>query len=218
MPIFNTVYWWWGWGWQPWEHTLWYFPLKNNIIDATWNLTLTTPWSITKDTIWYLVQWSAYALLSDYSARYVWVRCKVVTTPDTYVGIVTCGWPSMQYYFKHSGSAYSQKFVVFYTSSYAFSAIPATTNANQWYHFAVSYEGGKTYWYLNWEQYLIYNWMWANVFAKYCTAFWWWMDWGGETSPWTSTWIISDFIIEDEWWTKQQVLDYYNITKSNYWL
>jgi hypothetical protein len=40
----------------------------------------------------------------------------------------------------------------------------------------------------------------------------WWQSW-------SNTWALMDeLIVEKAWWTAQEISDYYNQTKSNYWL
>jgi hypothetical protein len=51
-------------------------------------------------------------------------------------------------------------------------------------------------------------------------ADWWlgiWYTWWGSSSDRLS-WEISEFILEDRAWTATEISDYFNATKSNYWI
>ena len=199
---------------NPWANTIAYFPFKDNILDQTWNLTLTHG-TMTKATVGYSVTGWAKAT-TNWAVYYMWGWCNVQTN-DRYINICTCDNPEMGYYFSHAESKLNQACYVAYNSSFTTSTVSVSIWTNSRHHYAISYENSKTNIYIDGVKKLEYSGIGYNFWnMAYLFCSWYWENkWPGS---WTGTAIISDYILESVWWTAQEIQDYYNLTKSNYWL
>ena len=218
MAIFNTVY-----GgepkWKPWANTLAYYPLTSTttVNDESGNgYNLTNRWSVTfgiYDGIdcAYINYWSKNALYSQNNiwktivwtqnfTYSVWAKFNVVqnnwiivinndnTIEDRAVGIL------------------NNKLAAYIYRSWTHFAYWDTPTTNTRYYITLTY---------NWTDLKIYQ----NWVEK------WSVSTGGATDvvnilwigQWTN-WYVSNVIVEDKARTATEISDYYNKTKSNYWL
>lgn len=199
----------------PWANTIAYFPLKDDILDQTWNLTLTHG-TMTKATVGYNVTgWAK--VTTNWAVYYMWGWCNVQQGYDAYVAICTCDNPEMGYYYKHVESKLNHQCYVAYNSSFDVSNASVVIWENSRHHYAISYSWGKSCVYIDGVKRVEYNWIGYNFWnMAYLFSTW----SGGWQTPnsWSGVAYISDYILESVWWTDQEVADYYNSTKSNYWI
>lgn len=208
---------------EPWANTIAYRPLTDNYNDYSWNgYNITSPWSTTLITLnWvkclslsgWICQVSNIDTLTNYSnyTMSVWAR---LTTND----MKQIGWN-----FSENWSWGWGWITLATTDSYAQIRWGNTTNRYSaytwtspdiWFHFVLTVLNGEWSIYVNWNKtVLIGSWVGApnhNGTPMYIGAneSWWAQNDG----------YVSQMIIEKQGWTQQEVLDYYNWTKWNYWL
>jgi len=186
----------------PTNSTLAYFPFTNNALDQLGNYTLSNSW--TKQSIWYLFNVKTdISWVSDYSqqkfASY-WVKFQASDNTTVLIG---CWWLRVN---NRTVSAPSYSEFVFKDSGWSFHNLWNNwINNSTWYHVA--------YWW-EWNTYKTYvNWVLKNsgsaTPAQYSEC---WIVW------WTNWVILSEVIFEKSMRTATEVSNYYNQTKSNYWL
>jgi hypothetical protein len=196
--------------WHPWANTIAYYPFKNDILDETWNTSLS--WSWTKDTIWYTFSTnnsisnasstkfvSYWFKLNSYSGNWsslwhissLWELCYWVSQTRSYSWMV---W-SIGFFKNSSWSSYSYKNV--------------WIDTNQWHHIAYWYDGNNIVWYFDGIEYTI--WSWYYNFGSDVILLRLWNDWATNVT-------FSDVILENAARTAQEIANYYNQTKSNYGL
>ena len=81
-----------------------------------------------------------------------------------------------------------------------------------WCHNVITYDWSKFEWYVNWTS----RWTWTisiNTASNYINIF------GNANSYWNwFNWWMSELILESKARTADEITNYYNSTKSNYWL
>lgn len=190
--------------WNPWANTIAYFPFKENMLDATWNITLS--WTMVQDGLGFRpttnTSWKAPSALYEN----LWINIAAYSW-QTYMWV---GLSSLWtwYYVKHRDANLNKKFYTFTSSSYAIwgsaSFQPATWT---WHNISFWYDGSKTIYSIDGVVSTLYNWRWYD-FA-----------WSGDNfyfEYWN--YIVADVIVETEVRNSDKILSYYNITKWNYWL
>lgn len=103
----------------------------------------------------------------------------------------------------------------FVSQRWTWSSWNLTPLRQQWFNACLVYTWTKFVYYRNWA----YVWEWTYTINTQWTEFrigWprtsgdaWWDRFSG---------YMSWFILENKWWTEQEAVDYYNTTKSTYWL
>lgn len=188
--------------WQPWANTVMYYPFTTDQLDKVGSSSLS--WTWTQETLGYTFSANEYIYVNNpsTSCRFisVWVKYNsslwiYSQSPSTYV------WQIL-YNFQHTSSSYNKKFQI--ENSYNQWALSnaQSTSTWVWYHIAMGYDGSKVCCYINWNK------VWEATSGVY--------------SPWTMVlWryineTISEFIWESVCWTDQEILNYYNQTKSLY--
>ena len=192
-------------GWTPWSNTVCYYPFDTDTLDATWNTTIS--WSLTKDGLWYrpTANWHIdyptwnYPLFLNY-----WLLIKQRPTSNTWCPMLEN--PSTWYYPYHSNSSLNKKIWTFYNSSYSSATVSFSPSLNTWHNLSLWYDGTKMIYSIDGVSWTLYNWQWYNFNNR---ILWWAASW---------QYIISNFIAEKTARTEQERLNYYNLTKSNYWL
>ena len=188
--------------WTPWSNTIAYFPFTNNALDQLGNYTLSNSW--TKQSIWYLfnvvtnvnIWWWAY---SDQKFASYWVKFANSST----VSVLIWVWWMRLNNRVISSPSYSE--FVFKDSGWSFHNLWNNwINNNTWYHIAYWWDWTSYKTYINGE---LKN-SWSATPASY-------------SESWIASWswvILSDLIYEKSMRTAQEILNYYNNTKSDYWL
>lgn len=211
--------------WKPWANTVLYCPLEDDILDHSWNhtmsLTNTTYWTVAKDSTWfYMFSWGyisseSYAWPTSAATLSVWVKRLTKTTwdPSRERWLDTHYRGSSPYHCWLALDACWQygTWVTSWTVENTMTAIPIGT----WTLFTLTYDSSS----------------WAKVYKNATlersnsntsglrnlslpTFIW-------ATNPYGNQFIygyMSDVIIEDKAWTATEISDYYNLTKWNYWL
>lgn len=220
--LLNTIkYTWWWWGWQPWANTIVYFPLDTDLNDYSWNYTLTANNLATINTV------DGVSCL-DCSANRSFANCTISTLPQwtqARTNMFRVRWNALWQYpaYAYWTSQHSKADVLWHNNASS-PASPSwsqywwsmetneTITTGQWYHIAITIDGSteqKIYqnWVLKNTKHLTVNTNWTTLYLWHCT-------WDGTYI----NWYLSKFIIEDRIRTAQEIEDYYNQTKANYWI
>ena len=190
--------------WQPWANTVMYYPFKTDQLDKVGNSSIPITW--VKENLWYTFSSSDFIYLTnpDTSCRFVSVWVKYNSNnwaynqwPSTCVGFIC-------YNFGHTGSDWIRRFQIETSNDYYITSSAQSTTSWVWYHLAMWYDGSKVYAYLNWAK------VWeqtTNAYIRWKIFLWRMIN---ET--------VSEYIGESVCWTAQEITDYYNSTKANYWI
>lgn len=212
--------------WKPWANTLAYYPLEENTNDYSGNWHNWTPTNIT------------YTTLAS------WKKVSVYTQGSSILNIGTIWWvypnftASIWIKFSWNNSAKARIWCIDGTNSWRtllqprkntswyieISTYNGSTETHQslwispsdWKNFVVTLNSGVLYGYLNgvyvasmnskyggWSQSLSYP---SSIGSESGSATNWW------------GWYMSEAILESKTRTAQEISDYYNSTKANYWL
>ena len=209
-----------GWWWQPWANTVCYFPLDTDFEDTvtwtalTWynSATIWTLWTVScldltssnsylDWTISTLPQWGQartnmfwvyYPSYWNYPAYWYWSW--VNTQGDWVFKMDQSEWPVWSQYWK------------------ALICWAGTVSTWQWYHIAITVNGST-------EQKMYINWVYKVSTAWSVNTNWTTLYLG--KAPWGNNylnWYLSKFIIEDKVRTAQEISDYFDLTKWDYWI
>lgn len=206
-------------GWQPWANTIAYYPLTQDANDYSWNnYNITTSWASSYTTDGALLPDSFHAGLLvpfniDTSNNYTLsCRCKPLTdkclnddmrwidlTQSTSNRLITLWqvWQVTQWWGSSAGSDF------WTTSSFSiWTRYYITCTINSW---TINI-------YFNWWN------TWTKTWVSWHTcALRFWQEW----NMWANRrwyWYMKDIIIEDKVRTSQEISDYYNQTKWDYWI
>lgn len=223
MTILNMVYYkvvsW----WQPWANTIAYYPLKSNTNDYSWNwYNLTNLWNVTFGTY----QWVNCAIFNGTSNSQLYntsISYSAYPTQTVAVWIYVT-WTSSGVYqtIYHIGTAIR------------YWKLGTWFNYNTWlclWSWDGQYESVKA-WNINWAWHLLVNvtsgsssvqyldWVEYQTFTNSLsyTQTWLYVWWAQSTSAERLTWYESELILENKARTAQEITDYYNLTKWDYWL
>ena len=198
--------------WTPTSSTLAYFPLANDQLDKVGNYTLST--TGTKQTIGYQFSWSNVWVMSWWwLPKMISVRAKIVSFGSWIwdcATMIRIG-RAMRYNWYHSNSSVSKMFQMYNNWAYTYSSAQNTSTWN-WYHIAFGISGWTSWTYACW---INGNKVWSWTIGSTENGSW---DWTVILMNNNSTWIFSDLILETRLWDDAEILNYYNNTKSNYWL
>ena len=216
----------------PWSNTILYCPLKDDINDHSGNHTMTinttSYWTVAKDSTgfyhftWWYIASENYTWPTQWSMS-VWVKRENKSTWNTTLQ----RWLTNTY--KNSSPFYNMGFefnnswytaVWDWTTTYFRDIWWATVN--QWELWTMTYSPSE--W---WKMYK--NWALVDSFSSnknlwqynWETLIWWnYYSSSWRPNPWAQyfKWYLSDVIMEDVARTSSDVLNYFNKTKSNYWL
>jgi len=207
-----------GW-WQPWTNTLLYLPLNSTdtYTDQSGNSRSTTNTSVT----FWTYQWVDCWYFNGSSAH-------IQVTPFSLSWTLTfCVW----LYNIYSGANYDCKildarqwwnlYINFYAASwwYAIWDWPISNNytKNQWILFVSTVQNWDRKLYLKWN-WLDQNYTWTASFSSFTpTTMNIWNEHDNVASRFFAWWM-SNLILENKIWTAQEISDYYNLTKANYWI
>ena len=202
--------------WKPWANTVFYFPLKSDILDYSWNnISASGGWTIT-------YQWWAWALISNvitinYSTQPTnfTASCfmKNVTTSDIVVAFsnLQSGW-----WYKGWDIA-TNVYNAWQPNSIRIECLWAGPSRKQaftptWWNTTTRHlvtfvkDGTNSMWYFYIDGSL------AGSNSLVWTA----STWSYRISDWKM--YMWDVILENKCWTSAEVSKYYNQTKATYWL
>ena len=222
MTIFNSVYWWWGWGgweWKPWDNTIAYFPLDsvNQLSDITWHYTLTKNWTVTFTDNYASFWWSG-RLDSNINTTVSWTIVFWLNSNSWWSSeqVPIAKWGSGTRYYRrwfHKNSSNTLNVMI----NDSWSSITTLTSW-VWYLIAYTiewvwtssctqkvYVNGSTIPNVNITAPLYND---VNTYVR----MWWWHN------TYNYNWKLSKVILESKVRTAQEISDYYDQTKWDYWL
>jgi hypothetical protein len=237
MPILNMIYWatWGGGKWQPWANTIAYYPLTStttvndqsgnnrNLTNSNvsfwtqfgvdcayiswnadsshsvskylyWNITWLPTWAWARTFLFWVYNNNAnISSVADDMYIFQW------QASNNKMVFVNWWWVDSR-----SGLAISQRW-----SSWSF----WVSIRKQRCYNVITYDGTKFEWYVNW----VSRWTWTKTINTWSNKF---SIFGASENPaWNAFngWM-SKLILENKVRTAQEIQDYYNLTKWNYWL
>jgi len=205
--------------WQPGENTLLYLPMTEDFIDHWPNsLSLTNRWvSLVQNQanvgVWYFngssdILW-AYSSLFSFGNFHLgaWVKYSQinvsqfifawVSNSDLFIWYLTY-WGDNRIWIGRNGIAWD-------------SVVQHTLSTDTWYY--ISYDR-------NWST-LTISLNWTSLWAVSSTISYgvsWQYNIGNDGTGFYTNWYMSDIIFEKVAWGDTEITNYYNLTKSNYWL
>lgn len=211
------------WGWEPWANTIAYYPLEidtndysgnNRNLTNSWVLFVNNIWWATIP-IWYWDGWDRAYRTWDYqlSAWYTLsLRQKALSSSTQFIFDMRNNNQYWQwFYLMVENGNFSVRQQISSSSEEEFNR-GWDSNRNHW---VLTWTGSVWTVYFNWTQVKqasiansinTTNWTVLSLWTRYSWA----------TSPFT--WYISKMIIENVAWTADEIADYYNQTKANYWI
>lgn len=207
-----------GYVWTPWANTLAYFPFNDDLLDHSWNwVTLSNTSYLSKQALGYKWQFSQgntwnniYAKFTDWNAKFISIWYNVISSSwnSGILGLEKYWY--VAYNPTHWNSSISWKIVVFANSSRTIWASVAWMSFNAWHHLTIWFDGSKILISKDGEQVTLYNWSGYN--------FWNGVNIVGGGNNTNLQCLVSEFICESECWSAAEISNYYNQTKSSYWL
>lgn len=215
MPILNMVYyaaeWGWGW-WQPWANTIAYLPMKTDLLDhsGTWT-TATVSWTVSLESWhWYFNGGKIYGTLSSIPTSYtisMWIKA---TSLPSHWETLSCIWQYNTYSNFWLWLNNTDKRVTYSRRDVNYPPWPIVDTTN-WYLVTITYG--------SWTVALYINWTYSTGTTSFPTTALWTSDYIiADNTGANFYWYINDYILEDKVRTAQEISDYYNQTKANYWL
>jgi len=208
-------------GWQPWANTLLYLPLENDTLDHSWGTAYNPTWSITFTTLssWKKVgyiNWNNFLLNSDFPSL------KMDMTVSFWINPTSQKWEYQPAFWQYKAFsnyniwAFCRAGESSWTNFYfwTFSADTWNINLSWWNLITITYTSSWTVIvYKNWTQVATRNspynwWNWYQIWGRY--------DTGSSRTQLTA--YMSEIFVENRVRTAQEVADYYNQTKANYWI
>ena len=204
------------WGWQPWANTLLYVPMKSDLDDHSGNnVSMTNNWVVIENWFWkfnwtssYIYTTNNFSLASTPFTVSFWMNVNSINTSWLiWHNLYSSGYKWWNMYIVNSKirSEFTPNWWKIWTN---------TINVNQWMLVTLTADSSWRTLYKDWTQVST----WSSSITFIATSLY--MGCGS----WTSTpdhfynGYMSNVIIEDKVRTAQEVADYYNLTKSNYWL
>ena len=211
--------------WAPWANTLAYYPLTATTTtqDKSWNWkNMTNVNSVSFWTYWWVscgsfsLTSSTYLLLDE--TLWWWAHAFTVSirlyraNNDSKIIFWSAGSWSQNYWIQ----LYTVNWVITYNW---YSSSPVTTSTTipsaSWHNVIVTYNWTTIKVYMDWNTTPISSTNKTLNIANVRTVIWWDVN-TSSYSRWD--WYLSEAIFENKEWTTSEISDYYNQTKSNYWL
>jgi hypothetical protein len=202
--------------WQPWTNTMIYYPFRWDISDHSGNNRNATA-------SWTVVYQTNYIDLSNASLAFPLLTYSCPFTVSIWYNLFSERSADYRFVYWISGSNIISNIMIWHKYNWGYvvqTDKPSFKDLQLWTQSPVSAR---------------YDWVWHNVISSFSTSgtsfykdgvlLWtntWWT--GSDTAvgsdinssmQWMYCW---EFIIDGTAWTQQEVTDYYNLTKSNYWL
>ena len=230
MPILNMIYWatWWGgWWWQPWVNPIFYIPLNQDITDYSLTpKTLSWTWTANYSLIsWtkYGARFSAWSInlpasafssiwdetLSFWANVSSWQNDKMMCDQDT--------WNNDNLSFRVYTSSWDLSFRAFGVNSGAWINF-TQPSANAWHHYVMTRNATTWEVIVYCDNVLKWNWTGNTWTFSSNNKGQLWSVWDGSSSYRFTNLTMWDFILENRVRTAQEIADYYNQTKWDYWI
>jgi hypothetical protein len=221
--------------WQPWANTVAYYEFEQNLNDSSWNGNTATgtgigytlvDWQyvVTNTTsTWYinLPNWLGTNIWSGDFTLSFWVYPVTPWGTSDWVLLFWVSSSTTPYYWPNIYfDYYWNKRVTFRLSKENSDRLDLLDIDDSliwaWHHFVMTRNSGVVSCYIDTTLKWTFN---SSVTVPSSTEtnvlFARWTD----AQAWYNTWAKMDkAILESVWWTAEEVLDYYNYTKSNYWI
>lgn len=208
--------------WTPWSNTIAYFPLKDDAVDIKNNISLTSNGTTNYTNVWWVksAEFTKSNWLYNNNVSYVpqWDVAKTFSlwlytkwSNQGWQGIATIWniWAWNIFWLWNYNWTANIIMTRYWSTSNAY-----TTTLNTWTHIVVTYNNSTWKMYANWNLVVTWNTTaptnWYNLYI--------WQNVGDTWALSTYYWNISNVILELWEWTAQEVANYYNTFKSNYWL
>lgn len=212
--------------WQPdTSRTLLYLPLSEDTTDKSWNNVWTTNSNVT---IW-VNQWISCWYFN-------WTNAHIQITPFAIPSTITilhwtyCQLGSSYWDWKIFDARSSSRYLItvfdWYNNEYWYSAynwgnrVYTTSSANKKNQRILTVITVK-----NWEQKIYVKWNNTDLSWSFSQSFSWytptytnvWNEYNNGAARYFK-WYISNLIVENKVWTSDEINDYYELTKWNYWI
>ena len=216
MPIINMVYKKKKW-WKPWANTLIYYNFEDNINDQSWNSrNATSGWTIS---YWTTTQGKKYINLSSWWLVFPNLSYSTPTTfavrfkqnsssgDDWVFDMSTWWWDGV--IMRVRWTQFATRYPNWWTSK-------SVSFGTSWSLAVVSCSSSWINYYMNWNSTAVWT---TTAWNSTYTASWSriWTEWQSNYERNQDLYVWS-FIIENKAWTVDDYINYYNLTKSNYWL
>lgn len=226
-------------GWEPWENTLAYYPLETDTKDYSWNSRdWTNNWVTFSDWVWVFNGSSYVSLGTDswtniqpnmtinvwFKWNWSWSKDNAVITKSQYYAPSTsacyysitiheedrylCWW----YY---NWSDYNMHPLNFRTTSWWSPTLWPVSQSNKWYNVVITNDWTTKKTYIDWALVATETSISTSTTQSIDTRIWSAVRYNYDSY---FNWNISAVIFEDKTRSAQEISDYYNLTKSNYWL
>ena len=200
--------------WTPWSNTVFYFPFTNDATDHSWNwFTLSNTW--TQETIWRtFTTTTALNTATSWKFASVWIKINQRGSwwpsywDQLMLGMIN--W-NMYYQIVHANNSSETDVVFFWYWSGTRSTKKLNTSLWTWYHLAFYSDTNWWYCYLNWVKSTIWT---GTPYNSVSTR----SEFFNDNNSTKSSITLSEVIVENRVRSDSEILEYYNQTKSNYWL
>jgi hypothetical protein len=223
MPILQMVIYTVEEKWKPWANTVAYYTLDTDFNDYSWNnRSLTNSWATITSLSWVDCAYYNGSSYSQYSGYTLWNTARTINVR------VKCTWWGYQwlvhiakYDWTYGGSLWI-KFNNWNTNVWPWDwtnasaeTVTANVSAWNWHNVVVTQETTTTKLYVDGT--LIWT---ITSYPTQSSIPDGWALWSKFSSSHSEklTWYLSKVILEDKVRTAQEISDYYNLTKWNYWL
>lgn len=219
-----AIYMWREW-WTPWANTVAYYPLNWDLNDYSGNNKNLTWTSITFTSWW---PWQVWVFNGSTSTAYcqddafdfywtapftlsIWIKPNVIPSHN----IVIWTEQNSNVHDKEIEllSNWVIQFQMWNGTEFTATSPNNTLSLWAWQNLIASYNGSVMKLYKNWVEMASYNWgsSYNNNPTRLVLSRIAWV--------WTAfDWQMSNAIVENVWWAAQEVSDYYNLTKWDYWV
>lgn len=193
--------------WKPNANTVAYFSFKEDQLDKVWTAVIW--WTWTKQTIWYQFDFNWAVNISNITnSKFCCFWIKFWATKNAPNQTPTIWIWELQYSYWHdTAPAFRKTFGYTYQSNGWGHSDEFNTTSGQWYFMAYGYTGtsssANVVAYANWNKIMDIT---TSLYSTANWRLWYYID---ET--------LSELIFEDRCRTAQEVVDYFNQTKANYW-
>lgn len=207
------------WWWKPWANTICYYTFDNQNLDDSSGNNNNWSWyngtgSFMANTWWYCANlWSSHAIQMPFNLWWltnwtlnVWIKYNSFS--KSFQWILWCKeWSSWAMHINVTNNKLIEIAMVWH-SAISYQTSMAT---DIWYNICIT---------KSWTTYFIYingtlwnSWTWWAISTNYTQYLW-----TSYTDNRYLDWYLDNVIIENKSRTAQEISDYYNLTKSNYWL